>query len=151
MLSIALFHWISSGSCCTTDIMWTELILPSRLYVQSISLEIKKYPGFKCQSSILVGCSVQIPFFWLWKSIWRAFSTSTISLSTILRSVSSNPITKNHFQSLFTKYVMKLNTLSKQTFWSKDLYIYYLLHFPLLQIIFSCLRSMRTNPVHLFR
>ena len=151
MLSIARFHWISSGSCCKTDIMWTELFLPSRLYVQSISLEIKKYPGFKCQSSILVDCSVQICFFWLWKSIRRAFSIRTISLSTILLSVCSNPITKNHFQSLFTKYVMKFNTLSKQTFWSKDFYIYYLLHFPLLQIIFSCLRSMRTNPVHLFR
>ena len=93
MLSIALFHWISSGSCCKPDIMWIELLLPSRLYVQSISLEIKKYPGFKCQSSILVGCSVQILFFWLWKSIWRAFSISKISLSTILLSVCSNPIT----------------------------------------------------------
>ena len=151
MLSIARSHWISSGSCCKTDIMWAKLFLPSRLNVQSISLKIKKCPGFKCQSSILVSCSVKILFFWLWKSIWRAFSTRTIASSTIWFSVCSNPITKeNHFQSLFTKYVMKSNTLSKQTFWSKDLYIYYLLHFPLLQIIFSCLRLMRTNPVHLF-
>ena len=94
MLSIARSHWISSGSCCKTDIMWAKLFLPSRLNVQSISLKIKKCPGFKCQSSILVSCSVKILFFWLWKSIWRAFSTRTIASSTIWFSVCSNPITK---------------------------------------------------------
>ena len=116
MLSIALFHWISSGSCCTTDIMWTELILPSRLYVQSISLEITKYPGIKCRSSTLVVCSVQIPFFWLWKSIWRAFSISTISLSTILLSVCSNPITKKSLSIFIYKICHEIEYLVKTDF-----------------------------------
>ena len=116
MLSIPLSHWISFGSCCKTDIMWAKLFLPSRLYVQSISLKIKKCPGFKCQSSIIVSLSVKILFFWLWKSIWRAFSTKTIASSTIWLSVCSKPIAKKSFSICIYKICYEIEYLIKTNF-----------------------------------
>ena len=106
MLSIALFHWFSSGSNCKIDIMWPKLFLPSMLYAQLISFEIIKYPDLKLQSSMSVSGLDEILFFWLWKSKSRVFSMKTISLSTILYSVCSNPVTKNHFHELFMWYAM---------------------------------------------
>ena len=150
MLSIALFHWFSSGSNCKIDIMWPKLFLPSMLYAQLISFEIIKYPDLKLQSSMSVSGLDEIFFFWLWKSKSRVFSMKTISLSTILYSVCSNPVTKNHFHELFMWYAM-FYRIHYKTLWSKDLCVFYLVYFPLLQKVVSCLRLMRINPFHLFR